>query len=202
MKLWEPSQGIVLREVWRGQVYSITPVRVVRDSTSWIALYRPPHTVNLWPHTLTGETIRIPQGEWVLAGGPWPKGIFYLLQVGLGIIFSGAWDEDHIFGGWKIDLVEPVRRTSLGFDYMDQTLDIMVRADRSTWRWKDEAELRQAQALGLFTTKQVNELYQRGERAVQAILENEPPFDGDWENWSPSPALNEPFDFPKGWDLV
>jgi len=202
MKLWKPSQGIVLREVWRNKVYSITPVRVVQDSTSWVALYRPPHTVNLWPHTLEGETIRIPQDEWVLAGGPWPKGILYLLRVGFGTIFSGSWNEDRVFSGWKIDLVEPVRRISLGFDYMDQTLDIMVRADRSTWQWKDEAELRQAQALGIFTQEQVNELYQRGERAVQTIQKNEPPFDGNWENWRSNPALDEPFDFPKGWEVV
>lgn len=31
MKLWEPGQGIVLREVWRGRVYSIIPVRVAQD---------------------------------------------------------------------------------------------------------------------------------------------------------------------------
>jgi hypothetical protein len=98
--------------------------------------------------------------------------------------------------------VEPVRRTPLGFDYMDQTLDIIVRADRSTWRWKDETELRQAQPLGIFTAEQVNELYRRGERAVQAILKNEPPFDENWENWRPRPGLDEPFDFPTGWERV
>jgi len=202
MKLWAPNQGIVLREVWRNKVYSVCPVRVVHDSTSWIALYRPPHTLNLWPHTHAGETIRIPQDEWVLAGELWPKGILYLVHVGLGYTFIGTWDEDHIFGGWKIDLVEPVRRTSLGFDYMDQTLDIVVSADRSNWRWKDEDELRQAQALGIFSAEQVNELYQRGERAVQILLENEPPFDNNWENWRPDPALCAPFDYPKGWERV
>ena len=202
MKLWEPNQGIVLREVWRDKVFSLTPVRVVQDSSHWIALYRPPHTVNLWPHTREGETIRLPQDDWVLDGGPWPKGILYLTHIGVAYIFIGTWDDDHMFSGWKIDLVEPVRRTMLGFDYMDQTLDIIVSADRSAWRWKDEAELRQAQALGIFTTEQVNELYQRGQRALRSLLANEPPFDGNWENWKPSPALCEPFDLPKGWDRV
>jgi hypothetical protein len=202
MLLWEPGQAIVMREIWRSKVYSVTPARVVQDSTSWIALYRPPHTSNLWPHTRDGKTIRIPQNEWVLDGGPWPQGILFLIRVGLGYTYSGAWDEDHIFEGWKIDLVEPLRRTSLGFDYMDQLLDIIVSADRSTWYWKDEDEVREAQKRGIFTTEQVSDLYQRGERAVQAILENEPPFDGNWDTWRPTPVLSEPFDLPKGWERV
>lgn len=202
MKLWETNQAIILREVWRSKVYSVTPVRVVLDSTSWIALYRPPHSSNLWPHTPEGKTIRIPQDEWVLDGGPWPGGILYLVQVGVGYIYSGEWDEDHIFGGWKIDLTQPVRRTSLGFDYMDQLLDIIVRPDRSTWYWKDKEEVQEAQARGIFTAEQAGDLYQRGERALQAVLDTEPPFDASWETWSPTPALREPFDYPKGWERV
>jgi len=202
MKLWEPNQGIILREVWHNKAYSVTPVRVVGDSEKWIALYRPPHSTNLWPHTLEGKTLRIPQDEWILDGEPWPRGILYLVQVGVGYIYSGAWDENHIFGGWKIDLTVPVRRASPGFDYMDQLLDIIVSADRSAWYWKDEDEVQEAQARGIFTAEQVRELYGRGEHAVQAILENGPPFDCDWENWSPTPALLEPFDYPKGWERV
>ncbi|HSM70444.1 MAG TPA: DUF402 domain-containing protein [Anaerolineales bacterium] len=202
MKLWKPGQGIILREVWRNKVYSVTPVRVVQDSVDWIALYRPPHTVNLWPHTLEGETIRIPQDEWVLDGGPWPIGILYLIHVGVGYTYSGEWDQDHIFSGWKIDLVEPVRRTSLGFDYMDQLLDIMVSADRTNWYLKDEDEVQEAQASGIFTAEQVRDLYRRGERAVQTLKENESPFDSDWESWSPTMALRESFDYPDGWDRV
>jgi len=202
MKLWEPGQAIVMREVLHNKVYSIRPVRVVQDSTNWIALYLPPHSTSLWPHTLDGETIRIPQDEWVLDGEPWPGDILFLVHVGIGYIYSRGWDEDHIFSRWKIDLTEPVRRTSLGFDYMDQLLDIIVEADRSTWYWKDEDEVQDAQARGLFTPEQVRDLYRRGERAVQAILETEPPFDRDWENWSSTPALCEPFDLPNGWDRV
>jgi len=202
MKLCEPGQGIILREVWQNKVYSVTPVRVVQDSANWIALYRPPHTSNLWPHTLDGKTLRIPQDEWILDGGPWPRGILYLVHVGVGYTYSGAWDEDHIFGGWKIDLAEPMRRTALGFDYMDQLLDVIVDADRSSWYWKDEDEVREAQARGILTAEQVRDLYLRGERAVLAIQKNEPPFDGNWENWNPTPALCEPFDYPKGWERL
>jgi hypothetical protein len=138
-----------------------------------------------------------------LDGGPWQGGdVLYLVHPGIGYTFTGWWDDNHIFGGWKIDLVEPIRRTSLGFDYMDQLLDIIVSADRSTWRWKDEDEVQEAQARRIFTVEQVHDLYRRGERALQTMQSNEPPFDADWEKWEPDPSLRVPFDLPEGWERI
>ena len=203
MKLWEPGQGIVMREVWRGKVYSIFPVRVAQDSPTWTALCLPRQAIALYPHTRAGVPLRIPEDEWILDGGPWPGGdVLYLVHAGLGYKFGGSWDDTHIFQGWKIDLIEPVRRTPLGFDYMDQLLDIIVSADRSTWYQKDEDELQEAQARGIFTAEQVSDLYRRGERALQMILKNEPPFDRAWETWRPDPAWLENFDLPQGWEQV
>jgi hypothetical protein len=203
MKLWEPGQGIVMREVWLNRVYSIFPVRVVQDSSNWTALCLPKQAIALYPHTRDGIPIRIPQDEWVLDGGEWQGGdVLYLVHAGLGYTFTGWWDDDHIFGGWKIDLVEPVRRTPIGFDYMDQLLDIIVSADRLTWYRKDEDELQEAQARAIFTAEQVSDLYQRGERALQMILKNEPPFDRGWETWNPNPAWLVTFDLPQEWDQI
>lgn len=203
MKIWEPGQVIVIREIWQNKVYSVTPVRIVQDSVSWSALYLPPQTPCLWPHTLEGETIRIPTDEWVLDGSPWTSSdVLFLVQPGSGYTAVGFWDDDYLFHSWKINLEKPMHRTPLGFDYMDQLLDIIVSADLSTWRWKDEDEVRQAQALGIFTAEQVSELYQLGERALQEILANDPPFDGNWENWKPDPDWRVPLELPQGWEQV
>jgi hypothetical protein len=203
MKLWKSGQVIVLREVWRNKVFSIIPVRVVKDTANWSALYLPPKTPCLWPHTQEGKTIRLPTDEWVLDGEAWTSSdVLYLVKPGTGYTAIAFWDSDHNFDHWKINLEEPMRRTSLGFDYMDQTLDILISGDRSTWKWKDEDELRQAQALGIFSVDQVNELYQRGERVIQSILANEPPFDGGWEKWKPNLSWREPIDLPQGWDCI
>jgi hypothetical protein len=203
MKRWKPGQGIVMREVWRNKVYSIFPVRVVQDSSSWTALCLPRQAMGLYPHTREGVPLRIPEEDWVLDGEPWTGGdILYLVQAGAGYIFTGWWDDGHIFGGWKIDLVEPVHRTRLGFDYMDQLLDIMVSADRSTWCWKDEDEVKEAQERGIFTADQVSDLYRRGERALRIIQMKEPPFDRDWESWSPDPVWRVTFDLPQGWERI
>jgi hypothetical protein len=202
MKLWEPGQGIVMREVWRGKVYSIMPLRVVQDSHTWTALYLPPNTLSLFPHTRDGTVLRIPEDDWVLRGEPWEGQGLCLVHAGLGFTFSAAWDQDQHLDHWKIDLVDPVRRAPLGFDYMDQFLDIIVSPDRSTWYWKDEDEVQIAERRGIFTPEQVSDLYQRGERAIQALQANEPPFDGGWENWIPDPICRIPFNLPEGWKEI
>ena len=203
MKLWEPGEGIVLREVWRHKVYSIFPVRVVQDSPAWTVLCLPRLAIALYPHTREGIPIRIPEEEWIVEAEPWMGGnVLYLVHAGFCYKYGCSWDEDHIFQGWKIDLVEPIRRTSLGFDYLDQLLDIIVSADRTAWYWKDEDEVREAQARGLFTAEQVSDLYRRGERALQTLLRNEPPFDRTWETWRPDPAWLASFDLPQGWEQV
>ena len=62
-----------------------------------------------------GVPIRIPVDEWALDGDPWLGGdVLFLVHAGLGYTFSGSWNEEHIFKGWKIDLVKPVRRTPPG----------------------------------------------------------------------------------------
>lgn len=202
MNLWKIGQGVILREVWRNKIYSIMPLRVVQDSQTWTALYLPPFTLSLFPHTREGKVLRIPTDDWVLRGEPWEGQGLCLVQAGLGFTVSASWDRDQHFDHWKIDLVEPVRRTPLGFDYMDQLLDIIVSPDRSTWYWKDEDEVRIAEKRGIFTAQQVSDLYRRGERAIQAIQANEPPFDGDWEYWRPDPSCCIPYKLPDGWEKI
>jgi hypothetical protein len=203
MRLWEPGEGIVMREVWRGRVYSIFPVRVVQDSPAWTALCLPRLATGLFPHTAEGMILRIPVEEWILKENPWQgEDILYLIHAGLGYTFTGWWDTGHVFGGWKIDLVEPPRRTRLGFDYMDQLLDVVVSPERSTWSWKDEEEVEEARARGLFTEAQVRDLYRRGEEALRLLRSGEPPFHVSWEGWKSEPAWQIPFDLPPGWEQV
>lgn len=192
-----------MRELWCGKVYSVMPVRVVQDTVDWSVLYLSPHTPCLIPHTLEGIMIRIPTDTWILQNVPYEcGGSLYMVQPGSGYTVIAFLDEKRNFDHWKINLEEPMRRTSLGFDYMDQLLDIIISADRSTWKWKDEDEVRQARARGIFTAAQVSELYQRGERAVQSLLANGPPFNGNWEKWKPDPVWRAPLELSEGWDCV
>ncbi|MBI3913922.1 MAG: DUF402 domain-containing protein [Chloroflexi bacterium] len=114
---------------------------------------------------------------------------------------SACWDERHSFDHWKVDLIQPMRRTSIGFDYLDQILDIIISADRSEWHWKDKDELQAAQLNGVISPQQARELYAEGERAIESMRANQPPFDREWEKWTPDSTWKIP-DLPPGWNFI
>ena len=101
---------------------------------------------------------------------------------------------------WYVNLEEPFRRTHNGFDYMDQTLDIVVQPDMSSWRWKDEDEFEEALAIGLYSQEQAQAIRVEGERSLERLLAREPPFDERWEDWRPDPTWVGP-EIEDGWEL-
>ena len=69
----------------------------------------------------------------------------------------------------EVWLQEPLRRTAIGFDFMDQELDIVVKPDLSEWVWKDEERFQRAQEAGRFSTHQAREIRAEGERVITRI---------------------------------
>jgi hypothetical protein len=91
---------------------------------------------------------------------------------------------------WYVNFQEPLRRVADGFDTMDEILDLVVAADASTWRRKDEHELELALAMGVVDDALVQRV--RGACAtVEAQLRHEEaPWDLAWRSWRPD-ALGE-----------
>ena len=79
---------------------------------------------------------------------------------------------------------EPFRRTPIGFDTNDHTLDILVAPDFA-WSWKDRDDFEALVASGHFSEEFGDELRASGERAVQAIESRAAPFSDGWETWMP-----------------
>jgi predicted RNA-binding protein associated with RNAse of E/G family len=100
---------------------------------------------------------------------------------------------------WYVNLEEPLRRTASGFDYMDQTLDIVISPDLSEWHWKDEDELAGAVSLGMISGGRAKELRAEGERVAELMKARKSPFDGGWESWRPDETWPVP-KLPRGWD--
>jgi hypothetical protein len=109
--------------------------------------------------------------------------------------------EGREFIGWYVNLQEPLWRTALGFDFMDQELDITVEPDLSAWHWKDEEHLLRAQRVGRFSAAQATETRAEGERVIQLMEEKASPFCDRWENWRPPAAWGIP-ELPVEWDKV
>ena len=70
---------------------------------------------------------------------------------------------------WYINLQKPYRRMAHGFDTLDQTLDVIVSPDRSSWQWKDEDELQELRDRGVISAEQAHELRLEGERAIALV---------------------------------
>ena len=203
---FETGNTIVLREIWQGRVWSAKPVIVVQDTPEILALYLPPGTPYKQPRTLDGREVtpvtRV-QGEWLLADNLWPEDGECLRLVIPGEPYSVLvfWREAHNkFRDWYINLENPLYRTPIGFDYMDQLLDIIVKHDLSGWFWKDEDEFQEAQELGLISPERAKEICADGESVVEMLLSGNSVFNG-WEHWKPDPAWEKP-NLPAKWEGV
>jgi len=197
---WSPGQPVVLRELWRGAVFAARPAIVVQDDPEQLAVVVPQRVRCAVPIDAGGAELRVPDRPWhleVRERGPndilsfaWPETPYAILR----------WHARDGVHAWYVNLQDPLRRTAIGFDTTDHALDAIVAID-GTWTWKDEDELAEAVAHGLFTAEDAERFRADGERAAARILDREPPFDRDWSHWHADPAWPEP-SLPAGWDRV
>jgi uncharacterized protein DUF402 len=201
MSRWNPGDNILLREVWQGRVWTARPVIVVEDSDQVIALHIAEGSIWKRPFGTNGSPKRIPVGDWRLGDEVWTTNVIRISAPGerfsvLPIRNAEVWRR-----AWYLNIETPLQRTSIGFDYMDQTLDIIVSHDLSEWRWKDEEELAEAVARGVYTPAQAHEIRDAGEEALARFLKRGPPFDRDWDVWKPKPDWIPP-KLSSSWDIV
>jgi predicted RNA-binding protein associated with RNAse of E/G family len=199
---WSPGDAVALREIWRGRVWGARAATVVAD-TEYGTMFHVPHGA-AWkvPVDAAERPLRLPTDDWSLADGTVTWRILSFAWPDVAYAVLAFWRDEDEFLGWYVNLQSPLRRTPIGFDTPpDHALDVVVAADRSTWTWKDEDELEEAVAAGLFSSEDAARFRVEGERAARAIIERMPPFDEPWEDWRPDPAWELP-ELPEGWDRV
>ncbi len=200
MRRWSAGETVVLREVWRGEVFAARPAIVVQEDPEQLAFVLPPRVRCGVAVDEDGRELRVPDRPWRLEireRGPndvlsfaWPDTPYAVLR----------WRTPEGTQAWYVNLQDPLRNTALGFDTTDHALDAVVTLD-GTWAWKDEDELSEAVANGVFTPEDAERFREEGERAVQRIVGRESPFDRDWSAWHPDPSWPMP-SLPDGWDRV
>jgi hypothetical protein len=199
---WQTGETVVLREIYRQQIWTARPATVVEDRFDHRSFYVPPRNRYRSPVGSTGDRLRLPAGDWTLeeATSSTERILsFAFPETAYAVLLSWDTGTDE-FLGWYVNLQEPLRPMASGFDTVDHVLDIVIDPDRSNWSWKDDAELSEALALGVFTPDDAAGFRWWGERAVEHVLLKQPPFDLDWEQWRPDPAWPAP-ELPAGWDL-
>jgi uncharacterized protein DUF402 len=205
-QLAEPYRAgdvVAIREIWNGRVWYARPANVVRDDPNLTMLLVPPHVQAKEPVDGHGTPLRIPTTpEWGFKdterGETWNLSFAFPdtpYSVILGYEANGNLRE------YYVNLQTPLQRSPAGFDTVEHILDVTIPPDRSSWSWKDEDELDEALAAGLFTEEDAAWFRYWGERAVEHVLLREPPFDQDWASWRPDPTWAEP-SLPPDWDLV
>jgi Protein of unknown function (DUF402) len=201
VKRWVRGDVVVLREIWRGRIWAARPLYVVHDRPDEQSFYGVPGSRWMGPVDEHGQVLRLPAGEWRLVGYPWSgDGILSFAWPDTPYAALAYWDKGH-FAGWYVNLQDPLRRTSMGFDTRDHVLDVLIPPDGSGWRFKDEDELAEAVARGLYSPDEAGAFSAEGERAARRILSREPPFDRDWTGWRPDPIWGS-LDLPDGWERL
>jgi hypothetical protein len=99
-----------------------------------------------------------------------------------------------------VNMEEPFRRTAVGFDTQDHTLDIEVTPEL-TWRWRDEEELANHVAEGFYTVALAAAARAEGERTIEALRRGEHECLRGWSEWRPPPEWGIP-PFIEGWDTT
>lgn len=195
----KPGANVVLREVWRGRVWSARPVTVVRDDGAAIALYIPAGTTWLRPRTLDDQVLRIPDQPWVVRPAVWENNVLRISPPGEDYSVMLVWDERWRLQFWYVNVEERVRPGPFGYDYMDWALDAVVSPDMGEWRWKDEDELAECLGRGIFPQEMEARIRHAGQAALDRLLQRRAPFNEPWEDWRPDPAWAPPV-LPAEWE--
>jgi hypothetical protein len=166
--MWQPGQAIVRREVWRGLAYAAIPAVVVSDEPGLLAVYVP-----------EGAPFGFNDAEWPPGPHPWRRygawqghGVLMLQRPAEASAILVFWEgEPRRFARWYLNLQAPFRRTKIGLDTLDHTLDLWS-TDGRTWHWKDEEMLERRVADAYFTAEEGGAIRAEAERFL-AGRENE-----------------------------
>jgi hypothetical protein len=190
-----PGEPIVRRDVWRGRPVVGWGGIVVADTDDLLVLYMP-----------AGGPLRFPPEDFFGGPHPWSgrdswsgHGVLQLQRPGemhaVWVFWEGA---SRDLAGWYVNIQEPFRRTSIGFDTQDLELDIVIEPDGS-WRWKDDEHMEAWIERGRWTPEEVAEIRGEGARVAAELEAGRRWWSEDWASWEPDPAWPIP-EILDGWE--
>jgi hypothetical protein len=104
------------------------------------------------------------------------------------------------FDCWYVNIQEPFRRTSIGYDTQDLELDLVVAPDGS-WKYKDDELLELRIREGRFTAERVAAIRAEGKRIADQLRGGIRWWDPKWAHWVPPREWSAP-PLPQGWSEV
>jgi Protein of unknown function (DUF402) len=191
---WRRDDVIVHREIFRDVPWCAMPVVVVEDTPQLLVTYLPERAPFAFPPSADGRP------------HPWGKkrrwrgnGVLMLRRPGEALSVWHFWDgPERRFSGWYVNLEEPFRRTSTGYDTADLELDIWIPAG-GKWRFKDEELLEERVRDGRYTASQRDAIRALGDELGARLDRGERWWDDGWAAFEPDPAWRAP-SFPTAWE--
>ncbi|TAK25266.1 MAG: DUF402 domain-containing protein [Chloroflexota bacterium] len=171
---YDPGAAVVWRSVKDGVVDAANPCRVVRDDDALIALYVCPGTRCRRRKGRRGG----PSGRQMLPDGwtgeyeDWAwhtHRALFLYRSGDAHSTGLFWREaDRVFLYWYVNLEAQWRRSPVGFDTWDHALDLVVKPDLSSWRFKDQDEFDWLRDVGIITESEATAILSEAGHAIDA----------------------------------
>jgi Protein of unknown function (DUF402) len=200
---WNHGNAAVLRGVWLGKVWFACPVMIVQDNPDLVALYWRAGTRVKQPFKRASAQDFLKPEKVTLVDHTWfGTDILSLTRPGESHSVWAMWETGTSnLRCWYVNLEFPFRRTHLGFDTMDQEMDVVISPDLSQWHWKDEDSFEEMVKAGLYSAEEACAIRAEGERVIKHALANESPFCDGWEKWMPPSEWTIP-ELPQGWDKI
>ena len=184
---FQKGERVVIREVLNDKVWTVRPVTILEDGDTQVVSWLAPGTFIDYPVGVEhGEKCLSMwlSGEWELYAKEFtPPGVLRIAPSGAPFEVFAPLSLEGGVASWYVNFQRPLERTPLGFDTMDEILDLVVSTDCSEWERKDADELDLAVTMGylsLFDAERIDAAC----RFVESCLSRgEVPWDRSWSTW-------------------
>jgi hypothetical protein len=206
---WRPGDTVAWRVRVRididrpdGEVGMVMPAIVVHDAADQVVAYQAPGSIMKRHNGESGG----PGGRVVLGQRAGYQDVvwhrwrrLFLRRPQDEHMVSLFWDsETDALRFWYIDLVTPLRRTAVGFEWVDHGIDVIVEPDMRSWSWKDAEELDWYVEHGRYTRSDADRIRTEADAAIARLRRERDHFER-WLDWRPDPSWEIPT-LPAGWD--
>ncbi|HEX6998586.1 MAG TPA: DUF402 domain-containing protein [Gammaproteobacteria bacterium] len=186
-----------------GRIEICWPCRVVEDGPDLLALHIPVGTVyRAGPKRTAREKRESPRPPLPPLEKVWRRDTLRLMLPGRAHAVLLSWEGEgrsRRLLKYFVNLEEPFRRTAVGVDTQDHTLDIDVTPGLQ-WSWRDEEELLAHVEHGFYTPELAAAVRAEGERVIGEMLAGTHAC-ARWAHWRPDPEWPVP-QLPAGWDTT
>ena len=199
---WLPGESITIRGVG-SKVFWAYPTILVQDTPDLIAFYLRAGTMGKNTSHRVAPTEMLDADIIEIVDHQWHRtDVLFLTVPGEAFSVYIMWEAgtrnlDCIY----INLQEPLQRTSIGFDSMDNVLDVVIHPDMEQWRWKDEDEFEEAQRVGVYSPEKARQIRADGESAIDLVLSRRRGMYEKWKLWEVNPHWEIPA-LPPFWNIV